>query len=297
MKPGPKLALKNLPEFVCIDSPPRKAVELLADMAVSFGWCNSMGEARELAEKWEPGFLRLLRDDLSAIHEQGRFTEYNINSSSENMVQGSAFIEPRDDDDIKTLKRGRALYQEYVTALEKLSPTEFEALCAGILAVLGVANPRMTPQTGDEGIDFWGRMNLGYDTILSSKSKVLAKNLSVWMVGQAKHYKRTKVSTFEIRDLVGAVRLAQAHAYSSTPDKYPGLQLKPCDPIFYLVFTTGQISASSWKLLQRSGVVGMDGSMVAAFLAENSVGHKSGRFDPETFTMWIQSFLISSHVG
>jgi hypothetical protein len=58
-------------------------------------------------------------------------------------------------------------------------------------------------------------------------------------------------------------------------------------------FGTGgrQVSRSfyqTWQLLERSGVTGMGGQMVAAaFLAEHGVGMSSGSFSPRALTRWL----------
>jgi hypothetical protein len=113
--------------------------------------------------------------------------------------------------------------------------------------------------------------------------------LGIWMVGQAKHYKTVQSGTPDIRAIVGAVGLARGHAYSTPDDKYPELKILVCDPVFYLFFTSGTISRDGWRLLDTSGVVGMDGDMVAAFLADHGVAIKRTKFDSAAFKRWIKS--------
>jgi restriction endonuclease Mrr len=147
----------------------------------------------------------------------------------------------------------------------------------------------VTSYSADEGIDFYGRWPLERHIFPEDIFPTLQRQLSVWMVGQAKHYKATQVSTPDLRGLVGAVTLARGKAFGSgLPDKYQDLNLKPCDPVFCLFFTTGQISSDGWRLLHRSGVVGMDGEMVAAFLADRDIGVKEGSFDAVAFSIWLK---------
>jgi hypothetical protein len=111
------------------------------------------------------------------------------------------------------------------------------------------------------------------------------------MLGQAKHYRAGQVSTFEIRELVGAVDLAKAGAYGSAMDKYADLRLRVCDPVFYLFFTTGRISSNSWRLIARSGVAAMDGNMIASFLADRGIGTDSkGVFQEDVFKHWLGKY-------
>jgi restriction endonuclease Mrr len=111
----------------------------------------------------------------------------------------------------------------------------------------------------------------------------------IWMIGQAKHYIQGQVSTPDIRELIGSVVLARGRAFSSESAQYVDMHIRPCDSVFFLFFTTGRMSSRGWKLLASSGVIGMDGDMVAAFLADAGVGVRDGRFDEEAFKGWIRS--------
>jgi hypothetical protein len=57
--------------------------------------------------------------------------------------------------------------------------------------------------------------------------------------------------------------------------------------VFYLFFTTGRLSSNSWALLERSGVIGMDGEMVSAFLADHSIGIIDSEFSETEFRKWL----------
>lgn len=80
--------------------------------------------------------------------------------------------------------------------------------------------------------------------------------------------------------------MARARAFA-TPTSLPDLEMRLCDPVFYLFFTTGKISRDGWALMRSSGVVGMDGGMVAAFLADHDVGCSSGTFEASLFAAWV----------
>src|SRR5215210_5509623 len=117
MKPGPSLACKVLSEFVSITSEPLSAIEWLTKICIDQGWFANNAEAREAAERWEGRFLSLLQEELSELNRLGRFSQYSFNSSSEYMLQGACFIEPRDPDDIKEAKTRRAQFGSYALAL------------------------------------------------------------------------------------------------------------------------------------------------------------------------------------
>lgn len=291
MKPGPVLAAKVLIESIDVTAGPRPASELLVEICISQAWASTSIDALEYAEKWQDRFLSELRRQLSEARKLGRYSLFTFNSSSEYMIQGAAFIEPLDPSDIKKVKKQASQFKSYIAALEDISPREFEALCVGILAELGVDKTR---SSADEGIDFYGRLHLETFLVPTYRSPGIEKQLGVWMVGQAKHYQSSVVSTFDIRDLVGAVELAKARAYGIGESKYPDLAIRVCDPVFYIFITTGRMSSATWRLLQRSGMIGMDGQMVAGFLAEHGIGIKHGKFAQQLMKQWLKQYLDQS---
>jgi restriction endonuclease Mrr len=206
------------------------------------------------------------------------------------LIQGIAFTEPRDSAVVRAAKLSRAQFKSYMEVLGNLTPREFEVLCVGVLNVIGVDYPVLTPRSADEGIDFYGRLRLEKHVFSAMPLPGMQRQLVAWLVGQAKHYKKGQVSTPEIRDLVGAVHLARAHAFGSGGEKYQDLSVRACDPVFYLFFTTGRLTANSWTLLECSGVVGMDGQMLGAFLADHTIGLIEGQFQERAFRDWLATF-------
>jgi hypothetical protein len=292
VRPGPKAALQVLDRYITIDSPPRSAREWLADICLDRGWFGDPASAEEAAERWSEQLLQLVRDELTNLQEVGRDCTYVLNESSSYMLQGAAYIAPSDGTDVQEAKKRRAQRDSYAMALAGVTPREFEALCTGVLSLLGVREPVLTPGVADEGVDFYGRLELG--TILGPAYFIhdVTAQLKPWLIGQAKHYPANQVSTPELRELVGSVRLARAGVYGATTDKYPDLNIRVCDPVFYLFFTTGTYSIPSWYVIKRSGVVGMDGSMLASFLADRGVGtNEVGEFSHKEFVGWVASFL------
>ncbi len=234
----------------------------------------------------------MLRQELSESNEIGRFVRFDFNSSSEYLVQCCAFIEPRDSPQVKLAKQRQSKYYDYVIALTELSPKEFEALCGGLLELFGVIDPQVTSYSADEGIDFFGRLKLDKFMFSEEIYPNIQKQLSVLMIGQAKHYIKGQSSTFEIRELVGSVELAKGGAYGAVKEKYENLRIKVCDPVFYLFFTTGRFSLNSWRLISNSGVVAMDGDMVATFLAQKSIGiDDDGAFQLSAFKDWVTNYF------
>lgn len=290
MQFGPTVAVRQLPNVVTFSSPPRRASDILADIIIDAGRLTRREEANELAESWEDRFLVAAKLEHNRLIEEGRQPLYDFNSSSAYMIQGAGFAEPGDPPDLVSSKKKRSSYVDYLQIFEELKPNEFEWICGGILELLKVEAPVVTRMSADEGIDFYGKLSLEEFLGTSVLPMPIERNLNIWMIGQAKHFKKSQVSTKDIRELVGSVMLARAKAFGGEVSPLEGLELKICDPVFYLFFTTGRLSSNSYKLLRRSGVVGMDGEMIAMLLADHSVGIQGGDVDRRKFDEWLKKF-------
>jgi restriction endonuclease Mrr len=285
--PGPSSAAHHTLDNFPLDAAPQQAVVLITAICLSEGWFNEASIAREKAEQWESGYLTILRRELSSANRQSRPTRFVFNSSSTDMIQGACFIEPLDSPDIVTAKQSRLNYLVHLGWLHDLDPTDFEVACRGILRLMGASDARVTRQSGDQGIDFFGKLHLEGRLERAYVLGSLDKNLSIWLVGQAKRYKSVKVATPDLRELVGSVQLARTSTYAGTGGGLEDLKIRPCDPVFYLFFTTGTISRDGWELLEKTGVIALDGEMVAAFLADNDVAAIDGKPSEDEFSSWI----------
>ena len=228
---GPAEACKELNRVVKCDAAPMRAVDILVHIILAKNWHANANDAREEAEKWERRFLNQVATAIRQADSIGRILPFAFNSSSDDTLQGCAFVEPNDQPDVVAAKATLLRRSFYIDAFKTLTPSSFESLCAGVLAQLGVAAPRKTPETRDEGIDFYGRLSL--ETMLRG-SQVFPgpeRQFSVWMVGQAKHFKAEDVSTLEIRELVGSMLLARTRTFSSRPERYSDLTIRTCDPV------------------------------------------------------------------
>lgn len=282
-------ALRALKKALAIDAPPRLAREWVTEISLAEGWAASLTEAQIIGESLHDGLLVRARHVHNAEYEAGRLPDFAFNSSSEDMIQGACFVETNDDPQVRDAKLRRLALSDYLQAFLRLTSHDFEVLCRGLLALIGVVNPKVTRRTRDEGIDFYGRWDVGGTLRSLYELPGGHRLLRVWLVGQAKRYDSAQVATPDIRELVGSVSLARVNAYSRQENPYPDLTLRLCDPVFVLFATSGDISADSWELLKQSGVIGFDGSMVAALLADNDVAQVNGKFDQASFDGWLQS--------
>lgn len=289
MKPGPSVIADILFATHPIDAPPVSLIEIMSDVIIAQGWESSRSAARERAEAWQKSTLVRLRTEVNRLIEAGRPPRIAFNSSSDYMVQGACFVEPRDSPVLAESKKRRTRFGQYQSVIQQITPREFEILCGKVIGLLGVEKPTVTRSTADEGIDFYGRLSFGSVFFPHDLTPTIQKQLSIWLVGQAKHYQNVQSGTSEVRDLVGAIALGRVHAFGSTESPFKDLEIRPADAVFALLVTTGTISANAWRLLDRSGVIGMDGEMLAAFLADREAGIDQANFDRDLFIRWLNS--------
>ena len=270
-----------------LDAPPRPAVAVVTEICIAEGWFPDSSTARERAEQWETAYLKRLRVELDTATRAVRPSRFAFNSSSGYMIQGACFIEPTDSQETREAKERRLHYLSHLSWLRDLEPVDFEYASRGILRLMGAVEARVTRLSGDQGIDFFGKLRLENRFPRAYVLGGLDRRLSVWLVGQAKRYKAVQVATPDLRELVGSVQLARTRTFASSGSGLEELKLLPCDPVFYLFFTTGLISADGWEFLERSGMIGLDGEMVAAFLADSEVGVVGGQFSETALDTWL----------
>lgn len=296
MKPGPAAAAALIDSHVGLSAPPRPLIDVLREIIRSQGWFAG-DEADEKAAAWLSVFQVRLAEIRQTAIEQTRYIQFDFNSSGTGHIQGACFCEPSDPPDVSQAKTNRALAPEIRAYFESITDAAFEKLCAAVLELLGVDEPFFSQKAGDQGIDFFGRAP--FSTILSQTALPagVEKTLGVWIVGQAKKYKDTVVGTADLRELVGSTQLARAKVYSGPEDPLADLQMRLCDPVFYLLITSGSFTRGSQRLIERAGIIAMDGGQLAQFLADHGRGLKDGAFDVPTFEEWLKSRARPTVVG
>src|SRR5688572_7598772 len=121
MKPGPSGAKLHFLNRIRLDESPKSAQDWLVTISLDEKWFSTESEAREAAERWLSRFLTLLRNERNEFAAIGRFSRYEFNSSSDDFLQGCAFIEPRDSPSVRAAKESRARYDDYALALRSLT--------------------------------------------------------------------------------------------------------------------------------------------------------------------------------
>ena len=286
---GPVEAVKLLADFVSVQMSPQQLVVVLQAIIVREAWCGPGDLPDELAERWEAKFKARIKANIEEARLNSQFIQYELSYANDDYIQGACFVEPGDDASVVEAKQKRANIFSYVSEFKTLTPAEFEVLSGRVLSLFNVEQEFVTRASADQGIDFFGRVPFGELIKPSAIAPGAERQLKIWLVGQSKHYQATQVSTKDIRELVGSVSLAKSKVYAGAKDPLSELRMRTCDPVFFLFFTTGNISRDALDLLRRSGVVAMNGDQLAMFLADHGVGLTAGSFDAGAFRTWLEA--------
>jgi hypothetical protein len=284
---GPADAAKFIEASFEVDLAPRLLTDLIVIAIEENGAAGDLS-AEEVAEIWAPKVKSRLISMIESAKEHAKFVRVALNSSNDDYVQGSCFVEPTEDESVEEAKRKRATLLRYVDEFEAIDPNDFELLCGRTLSLFQVEEEFVTRASADQGIDFFGRVPVGEILKPAVIDPGPEQHFKVWLVGQAKHYQATQVSTKDIRELVGSVALAKSKVFAGKTDPLSSLQMRVCDPVVYLFFTTGTITRDARDLLTKAGVVAMDGLQLAMFLADHAVGLAGGAFSQATFRSWLR---------
>ena len=288
MKPGPALVSRFILERTHLDASPVRDLDLIEQIILEQEWADTGSVARERAEAWHDQVITRIEHEINQLQEAGRPLRISLNSSSSDYIQGACFVEPGDSKDVVEQKKLRIHSDNFRDALMNLSAVQFELLCGRLLGLLGVEEPKVTKRTADDGIDFFGAWRLK-NLLPEGLTPTIQQQLNVWIIGQAKRYQATQAGTPALRDLVGAIHLGRSGAFGGSSSPFHNFAIRISDPVFAFFVTTGSISANGWRLLNRSGVVGIDGEMLAAFLADHGIAIKEGKFSPSLFRAWVCS--------
>ena len=288
MLSGPVAAAKLLQNYIKLEAKPRKLFEVLQDMIEVDNELDKLAAA-DLAEKWMNRFETRVGHMLRIAEDEGSFLPFAFNSASKEFIQGACFVEGTDTAKITAEKQARAQQESYLQFYQELCPNDFEKLCGKVIGLLKVDEPKVTRSSADQGVDFFGQLPFG--TLLNPKEVQAGaeKQLTVWIVGQAKHYLKTTVSTKDIRELVGSVVLARSKTFAGAVDPLEGLDLRVCDPVVFFFITTGRFTRDSRELLKRSGVVAMDGLQLSVFLADNLVAQEADELTVDAIADWLKT--------
>jgi hypothetical protein len=145
--------------------------------------------------------------------------------------------------------RSKKLAKEirFQNALHKTTAEEFETLAAIVLKILGCTKVFSTPSSHDQGVDAFG-----YRSLVDPTPYGVTHGLT-W-IAQAKRYHSAKVTTGDVRQLVGSKELLVAKMFSTVDERYKELRLRPYAPTAVALITTEEIPTTVRRLADGAGV-------------------------------------------
>lgn len=278
-------------ESISANSPPTKIRDIILECLREKNPTASPDELSEAAERSQPKIVDFITRKQIEFNSDGfgYFFHVEIDEVTREYIYGACFVRPSDDQKTRESKERRAKAASISDLVRSISPQMFEKFCFRILEFIGVQNPVVTNSSNDQGIDFFGDWRLETFLKASALPAGVEAQFRTWIVGQAKKYDKTTVSTSEIRELVGSVALAKAQAFSSDVDKLRSLKIRACDPVFYMFVTTGRITSGVKKLLSDAGVLFLDCDLIGVFLADRATGADLWHLGEVEFNSWLNA--------
>lgn len=251
-------------------------------------------QAAEKAEAAEAVVARMIAQRAVLSEQNGTSPVLALIGVSSNIVAGFCHGLSSDASGLAAAKHQRAHVGAILSTMRELSFAQFEAFGARILAAIGAAYAHVTPQGGDQGIDFYGHLSVGQFQPLPTPFLKLAHDIVISFVGQAKHYPNSALGPDIVRELIGATSLARTKTFSRPDlDIFRNLSLKPFSPLVTLLFTTGRITSGAAELAAAAGIIARSGEQLAVFLADKAVGFiETGTgftFDKDLFIAWLET--------
>jgi len=286
----PSAIFARLEAIVSLDAPPQRLRNLIEHELAHHFRLPAL-RAAEMAERLEGAVAQLIERKQLQSEQLGTLATMALVGSAADTVVGSCHARSSDAPEIARAKARRINTSPLLARIQALSPTEFEVFGAKVLGELGAQKVRVTRQSNDQGIDFYGVLNVGELLKVPAPFFRLSHDLEIRFAGQAKHYPKHAVGTDVVRELIGAISLARFKTYSTETDLFEDFELKPLNPLVAMLFTTGSLSSGAVELAGKAGIIARSGLQLAAFLADCGVGMRSDAngvtFDAEAFSAWL----------
>lgn len=251
-------------------------------------------QAAEEAEKLERPVKDMIRRKSDQQEMEGRLATLKLSSVSDSLVSGSCYVEPSDSASVAAAKANRRHVQRILEQILSMNFAEFEVFGQKVLYELGAREARVTPQSNDQGIDFYGILSLGQFSLLPEPFGKIAHDVSLSFAGQAKFYRpNKKVESEAIRELIGAVSLARYKVFTIDKDLFEDIKLLSFTPLVTMIFTTTGFTKGALDLAEKTGIIARTGEQLAVFLADREVGIRRAsdgtpNFDAELFRAWLE---------
>lgn len=290
---GPTEIVRLLERDIGVAGEPRSLSDAIYKVLIDNNSALSPLEAYEAAGRLEA------RVRARIVKVQQECTERGLPGSIvigefDDTVLGVGFVDYKDQPTIALAKRRRILVPDLHKSIRDLSPALFETFGCAVLRELGAEKTKVTRQSGDQGIDFYGELSLGQFSSLPLPYKKLTQDVRLQFAGQAKHYPTEPIQPSLIRELIGSLTLARHKTFVKREyDPFQDMNLRPFNPLLGMFFTTGRFSSGALALAKNAGVISMDGMQLATFLADCGVGMVTSKeecgFDNGKFNEWLSA--------
>lgn len=169
--------------------------------------------------------------------------------------------------------------------ISQLDPLLFEKFSKKILELEGCENVKVTPSSGDGGIDLYGTKEI----VINDKSaENVFRNITLLVIGQSKRYK-DEIGISQLREFVGSVSMIKYSLIENSPKSFAkpiGIECyKPLTPLLMTFITSNKANKNTAEVAKWLGVRFIDGFELSRILYRNNLGfHKykdSIKFEPE----------------
>lgn len=216
-----KAIISYVEKRVGIDGVPTTALECLFNYYIEVEKVAELSAA-ERAEREGRAFVRKLSEYISDIELDANLPILRVLDEISGRICGRCWSADGLTPEEIVRNKCLASIRQVIAEIQALTAHEFEDFCAAFLALLGASKTKVTPRSGDGGIDFYGWLHLGAFLPGDGGVAHLPDRVRFYFAGQAKHYPNSRLTPSVVRELVGAVSMARHGVGSSSQDAFEG---------------------------------------------------------------------------
>lgn len=228
-------------------------------------------EIAELVEKYKKKIIPLIERDIKDCIEKKIEPDIIFGTTQEILKRTK--VELRD------------AQNSFNAWLSELNPFLFEKFSKKILELEGCVNIKVTPSSGDGGIDLYGTKEIA---IADESSQNVFKNITLLVIGQSKRYNK-EIGINHLREFVGSVSMIKYSLIENSPKSFAKpIDLncyKPLTPLLMTFITSSKANKNTAEVAKWLGVRFIDGYELSQILYRNNLGfHKyknTTKFEPD----------------
>jgi hypothetical protein len=166
----------------------------------------------------------------------------------------------------------------FAELLFRLTPRQFEQLCAEVLRSVGCQSITVSQASKDDGVDALAALPMSEALADHTPLHRLAGSMSFLVYAQAKRYSRDRpVEQDEVFEVQGSwTAMRHGFANGTLPPEVRSALLRAdyrsADPVFLILLTTSRFTAGSEAKADTLGVLLLDGEQIAQLLIERDYG-------------------------